>query len=249
MKKIILLFTILIISHNGIAQLQPNEKLVYTASYNLSGLLTRFGEVSLETEQVKTDKNNYLHFTFQAATYSKWDSYFKMRDLYECYVHPYTLKPSLYIRKINEGGYSLQEKYLFNWATNTVVCTSKRNEHAEVTNTRTVSPVTQDIISSLYKLRVLNYTGFRVGKTLYLRILFDEKEHLLSIRYLGTEKIRAGILGSKDCIKLAVSTNSSALKNNSGNVIWLTNDTRRIPALIKFDVRVGSGQLELSKLN
>ena len=40
-----------------------------------------------------------------AATYSKWDNFFKINDLYESYVHPSSLKPYLYKRDISEGGY------------------------------------------------------------------------------------------------------------------------------------------------
>lgn len=249
MRKILLLLGLILASQWAQSQLRKNEKLVYVASYNLSGLLTKFAEVNLETEPVKTAKNEYLHFSMQVATYSKWDSFFKMRDIYECYVHPYTLKPSLFFKTINEGSYSQNQKYVFNHTKNTVVCTSKINKKDEIVTTRNIHPATQDIISNLFKIRVLNYTGYPTGKIFYLKLLFDEREYTVYIKYLGIENTSAGCLGKRECIKIAVSGNMESINKNKANVVWITNDERRIPALIKFNVKVGTGQLTLAKMS
>ena len=72
------------------------EKLVYVGSYNMSGLMTQLAQVTLSTETVTTSKNTFLHLNCELTTYAKWDKFFKIRDLYESYVDPVTLKPSLY---------------------------------------------------------------------------------------------------------------------------------------------------------
>ena len=74
------------------------EKLVYTASYNMSGILTDIAQVKMETSEVKTSKSTLLRLKCTAATYKKWDNFFKIRDLYESYVNPKTLTPYLYKR-------------------------------------------------------------------------------------------------------------------------------------------------------
>ena len=118
---IILVFSFII----SFSQIKPNERLVYSASYNMSGLMTQLAQVTMETEMMETSKNTFLHLSCQAATFSKWDSFFKIRDLYESYVNPSTLKPSLYKRSINEGGYTKTEKYLFKSDGKTIISTSK----------------------------------------------------------------------------------------------------------------------------
>ena len=90
------------------------EKLVYTAAYNMSGLLTDVAEVNMETSKIRTSKSTLMRIKCAATTYSGFDGFFKIRDLYESYVSPTTLKPYLYKREINEGGYYkfMQYKYL-----------------------------------------------------------------------------------------------------------------------------------------
>src|SRR5690606_35477334 len=82
------------------------EKLVFSASYNMSGVLTDLAEVTMETSNVKTSKATLLRLKIPAATYSKWDNSFKIRELYESYVDSSNLVPYLYKRDINEGGYT-----------------------------------------------------------------------------------------------------------------------------------------------
>ena len=82
------------------------EKLVFTASYNMSGILTDIAEVKMETSELNTSKSTLMRLKCTAATYNKWDNFFKIRDLYESYVNPKTLTPHLYKRDISQGGYN-----------------------------------------------------------------------------------------------------------------------------------------------
>ena len=75
---------------------KAGEKLSFTASYNMSGVLTELAQVNMEASEVKTSKATLLRLKCTATTYSKWDSFFKIRDLYESYVSPTSVKPYLY---------------------------------------------------------------------------------------------------------------------------------------------------------
>ena len=117
MKKILFIVATVLIfcsfkTENKVA-IPSGEKLVFAGSYNMSGLMTQLAQVTLSTDIVSTSKNSYLHLNCELATYAKWDKFFKIRDLYESYVDPITLKPSLYKRSIDEGGWTKKEKYVF----------------------------------------------------------------------------------------------------------------------------------------
>ena len=246
MKKfiftIILVFSFII----SFSQIKPNERLVYAASYNMSGLMTQLAQVTMETETMTTSKNTFLHLSCQAATFSKWDSFFKIRDLYESYVNPTTLKPSLYKRSINEGGYTKTEKYIFKPDGKTILSTSKKKNKPETKKTFTVGNSTQDIVSIIYKLRTIDFQNYKNGQTKSFVIVFDEKEIPVLVKFMGNETVSAGNLGTKNCYKISISAKTDALKGKDKNLIWLTADTKKIPALIKFSIPVGTGQLTLS---
>jgi hypothetical protein len=243
MKKIFSAAFFVAFSTFSLAQIKSGEKLTFAASYNMSGLMTQLAQVTMETESVNTEKNNYLHLSCEAATFSKWDSFFKIRDIYESYVNPETLKPSLYKRNIDEGGFTKKEKYVFKGRT--VTSTTKRKNMAETTKTFTIGGSTQDIVSLIYKLRTLDFSKMSAGQTTSLTVVFDEKQIPVTIKYMGKENVSAGNLGKKDCYKLSIDANTNVLKGTDKNLIWLTTD-KKIPALIKFSIPVGTGQLTLS---
>lgn len=226
--------------------IKSGEKLIYSGSYNMSGLMTQLAQVTMEAETVSTSKNNYLHLSCQAATYSKWDSFFKIRDLYESYVNPKTLEPSLYKRNISEGGYTKKEKYVFKNGGKTITSTLNKKNMPERTRTFSINPNAQDVVSLLYKIRTLDFSGMKVGQTQSFTIVFDEKEIPVSVKYMGIESANAGNLGKKNCHKIAIGAKTQALKGKDANLIWLTADAKKIPALIKFSIPVGTGQLTLT---
>jgi len=246
MRKFIFTITLVLSFSFSFSQIKPNERLVYAASYNMSGLMTQLAQVTMETETMTTSKNTFLHLSCQAATFSKWDSFFKIRDLYESYVNPTTLKPSLYKRSINEGGYTKTEKYIFKPDGRTILSTSKKKNKPETKKTFTVGNSTQDIVSIIYKLRTIDFQNYKNGQTKSFVIVFDEKEIPVLVKFMGNETVSAGNLGTKNCYKISISAKTDALKGKDKNLIWLTADTKKIPALIKFSIPVGTGQLTLS---
>ena len=246
MKKFILIFCFALSSNGGFSQIKSGEKLVFAASYNMSGLMTQLAQVTMETETVKTAKNTFLHLSCSAATFSKWDSFFKIRDLYESYVNAATLSPSLYKRSINEGGFTKTEKYIFKPDGRTIASTSKRKNNPETNRTFTVGNSTLDIVTLIYKLRTVDFQNYKNDQTKSLVLVFDEKEIPVVVKFMGKEILSAGNLGTKECYKIAIGAKTQVLKGNDKNIIWLTADTKKIPALIKFSIPVGTGQLKLS---
>ncbi|WP_372752627.1 DUF3108 domain-containing protein [Mariniflexile sp.] len=221
------------------------EKLIYTASYNMSGVLTEIAQINMETSEVKTSKATLLKLKLTAATYSKWDSFFKIRDLYESYVNPSNITPYLHNRDVNEGSYYKNMKYTFSNSTNTVKSVmKKKNDYVENNNIK-INSGTKDIISSLYYLRVLDYKNMAEGSKKYFTILFDNEEVKGVVTFLRKETINTGI-GKKECYKLAVgSSETNVLQGTNSNFIWLTADENKIIVYGKFKIPVGTGELKI----
>lgn len=246
MKNILSFLSFLLFSNLVNSQIKSGEKLVFAASYNMSGLMTHLAQVTMETETIKTSKNNYLHLSCSAATFSKWDSFFKIRDLYESYVHPTTLKPSMYKRNILEGSYTKTEKYIFKPDGRSISSTTKKKNIPEENTTFSISSGTQDIVSLIYKLRTVDFQNYKNGQVKSFQLVFDKKEIPVVVKFMGKETISAGNLGTKECYKLSIGARTKVLKGKDQNIIWLTADAKKIPALIQFSIPVGTGQIKLS---
>ena len=252
--RILVLFSIVSISAQNNA-FQEDEKLVFTASYNMSGLMTDLAEVRMETSLANTSKATLLRLKCTATTYSKWDNFFKIRDIYESYVNPKSLAPYLYQRDIDEGGHYKFVKYNFDYKTNTVKSLRRqksdnfesgfwdRNDNIKFNSG------TKDLVSTIYHIRTLDIYKANVGSRDSFTILFDNKETEITLTYLGKETINTNI-GNKECYKLAINvSNSDVLKGNNSNVLWLTADENKIPVFAKFKVAVGNGELKIKSVS
>jgi len=246
MKNIFLLFLLLSSINVCFSQGKPGEKFVYSASYNMSGLMTQLAQVSMQTDLVKTSKKNFLHLSWEAATFSKWDSFFKIRDLYETYLDQSTLKPGLFKRSTFEGGYSITQKYIYNPDGKSISSTSKIQNRAETKRNFAIGGSSLDIIAMVFKLRTIDFSKFKPGQSIALSLIFDEKEYPISIKFMGKETISAGNLGKKDCNVLSIGAKTDKLKGKDKNLIWLTSDIHRIPVMVRFSIPVGTGQMALS---
>lgn len=249
MKKLpILLLCLITISltaqNNAIA---PGEKLTYTASYNMSGILTDIAQVTMETSNIKTSKATLLRLKCTASTYSKWDSFFKIVDLYESYVNPKNITPYLYKRDINEGSYYKFMKYIFDHKTNTVKSLQRKNNNKEESKSFSISPSTKDIVSALYHIRLFDYKTMSIGSKKSFSIVFDREEVKAHITYLGKEMISTNI-GKKECYKLAISSSKNVLQGKNSNLLWLTADDNKIIVYGKFKIPVGNGELKIKSV-
>lgn len=247
-KLIALSFLIPILVFSQNTSIGNNEKLTFSASYNISGLLTEIAQITMETSEVKTSSATLLRLKCSAATYSSFDSYFKIRDLYESYVSPSSLTPYLYKRDINEGTYNKFEQYKFNHKSKTVESIyrkKKKSGNLEETKTVKIADNTLDIVSTIYHIRNFDFKTIKPGATKNFTFLFDNEPLTIGIKYLSKETISTN-LGKKECYKLAISlSDASVLKGNNDNLLWLTADGNKIPVYAKFKIAVGNGELKI----
>ena len=252
MQHILFSFSLILLTISGFGQnntIAIGEKLTFTASYNMSGLLTDLAQVTMETSEVKTSKSTFLRLKFKARTFNKWDNYFKINDLYESYVSPSTLKPYLYKREINEGGYYKFMQYNFNHKNNTIKSLKRKRRKDgtfwDVNKNISIKTDTKDLVTTLYYIRNLDIAKATIGDSEVFKVFFDNEKTEVKITLLATETINTQI-GKKECYKLAISLNGSdLLKGNNSNLLWLTADDNKIPVYAKFKVAVGNGELRI----
>lgn len=236
------LVTFIISAQNS--AIAPGEKLTYTASYNMSGILTDIAEVTMETSEAKTSKATLLRLKCTATTYSKWDNFFKIVDLYESYVNPNNLTPYLHKRDINEGSYYKYMKYTFDYKSNTIKSIQRKKNNQEEKKNFSFNSDTKDIVSALYNIRLFNYQNMNIGSKKTFTIVFDREEVKAQITYLGKETMDTKI-GKMACYKLAISSSENVLQGQNNNLIWLTADNNKVIVYGKFKIPVGNGELKI----
>jgi len=228
---------------------KSGESLKYVASYYMSSLWADLAEINMEVSDMKTSTQDLYRLKCTASTYQSWDSYFKIRDLYESYVDKIDVKPYLFKRSVEEGTYKKNAKYVYKWKSGIVSATIQRMADPEYKMDIDIAADTYDIVSVLYLIRTMDFSKKKTGEITKIKVMFDEKEEIVTIKYAGIETINIAKYGRKECHKLSISLkDDTVLKGKDSNNVWFTTDKNMVPVLIKAEIPVGSVQIRLVEM-
>jgi len=142
--------------------------------------------------------------------------------------------PKKYSSKIREGKHRRDKEIHFDHAKG--IAYYKDNLNGEKKELP-ISASTIDTLSSFYFVRTLK---LEVGKPVYLTILDNKKTWTVEVQVLRKEKIKTA-LGTFDTIVIKPLMKSEGIMDKKGEmVIWLTDDSRRLPVKMQTKVKVGS---------
>lgn len=178
-----------------------------------------------------------LHVEGKGRSKGMFDFFFKVRDTYESYIDEKSLVPWKFVRRVNEGGYKIEQDYYFDHFSKNV-----NNGNGKYFDT----PVgVQDMISAFYYARTMDLRGVKKGDTFKMPCFLDDEIWDLEMKYLGTETINADI-GTINCLKFApVVQKGRIFENDEDLVVYISNDKNRIPVQAKAKILVGSVKMNL----
>jgi hypothetical protein len=147
--------------------------------------------------------------------------------------------------------YSLRENYgkrerrrvvVFDHAQRTAISTLN-NDPPE---TLDVPEQVRDGLSSLYYLRTRE--DLDTGRTIVIDVLDSSKNWSVEFQVLGRERLKTRV-GEFSTIKIRTYPKYKGEFLNKGEVfIWLTDDSRKVPVLLKSKLKVGSFVLTLVEM-
>jgi hypothetical protein len=145
---------------------QPGEEARYRISYNWFVLWTEVGEVWFSANESRVLDIPCLHLLAVGATYKSWDWFFKVRDRYESWVYPGSLKPIAFNRDVYEGGYTIKHHYVFNHPKGIAYTQCQSNDRPVLKDTVSIPDCTFDLVSILYYVRNIDFSGCRINDTI-----------------------------------------------------------------------------------
>jgi len=226
---------------------QNGEKLKYIMTYNWFLVWTDVGEASFEIEKENKFGQEVYHMIGKGKSYPFYDWFYEVRDKYESWVDPQTLRPVFYKRDVNEGGYNLDITYRYNWQDTVAYSNSKKNEKPLKVDTIKLPPCTFDIVSIIYHARMIDYTQYSKEERIPLNLLLDSKMEHVYIRYQGKETKRVRGLGKFDCIKFSGYLVKGDIFDGGEDLeVWVTDDKNRIPVWIESPIKVGKIKARLA---
>ena len=227
------------------ANSQHNEKafksgewLRYKMSY--SGFL-RAGTAILEVNEKDFNGKKVFHTKGTGWTSGMIKWFFKVDDVYESYFDKKEIKPYLFKRKIDEGGYKKHINTTFNQKT------KKATVKDFIKKTDTVIPFlnVQDMLSSFYYLRNQNVKDIKKGDEIAIDMFLDSQVYPFKLRFLGREVLKTKF-GKVKCLLFRPLVQSGRIfKAEESVTMWVTDDDNKIPIKMKASLAVGSLRAEL----
>lgn len=208
-------------------------------SYRLHYGLMDAGSIVMEVkpEIINVSGRQVYHIVGNGYTKGTFDWFFKVRDRYETYIDKDALLPWMFVRRVNEGGYIINQDYTFNHYTNKVdVGAGEKIE---------IPAGTQDMISAFYAARNLDITNAKEGDIFTINSIVDKEIWPLKIRYVGKDIITCDI-GTFRCLKFRpIVQKGRIFKQEDDLNVWLTDDKNHVPLRAQAKLMVGSIKLDI----
>ena len=219
---------------------QAGEQVKYVLTYNWFLVWTDVGEVTFKVNDTEIYNKPAYHLVGKGKTYSFYDWFYQVRDIYETWVNPETLKPYYYKRDVNEGGYKIDITYRYNWQDTVAYAQSKKTRQPFKKDTIQLDGCTHDIMSIIYYARSIDFSKYEVGEKIPLSLLLDSQLEPVYIRYQGKEEKRVRGMGKFNTIKFTgYLVPGDVFKGGEDLEVWVTDDRNRLPVWIESPIKVG----------
>ncbi len=211
------------------------EKLTFDVKY---GFVTAGIAVMEISDIKKISGRDAYHILSEVHTVPSFDWFFKVRDRYETYMDVKGLFPWRFEQHVREGHYSRDFSAFFD----------QRRHIAKTSEGQyDIPPYVNDIVSAFYLARTFDYSNLKVNDRIHMQNFYKDKTYNLDVRYLGKETVSVEA-GTFNCIVIEPLVQEGGLFKSEGSIIiWLTDDTNKMPVKVKTKVVIGSIDAELTK--
>ena len=226
----------------------PGQKQPYVPGEKVN-FIVKFGVMNGGTAsfEIRSDTLNGVPVWYGAIkgqTTGLADVVYKVRDSYESYIDPATDLPLFTIRNISEGRYRKYNEVTYDHTArsdSTVLMSDLSGQH--------IAPKgVLDIVSCFYwfrKYHLAQAKSLSPGDVFTMITWFTDELYPITLKYSGTEMVR--IKGGKVlCHRFnPVTEVGRVFKTEDDMAMWFTADENFLPVKIRFDIFVGSFNVDM----
>lgn len=177
------------------------------------------------------------NITAYGRTYKSFDWAYRVRDHFETYLDSQSIAPLKYYKNVQEDNYKDIDLVYYNHEKEWLTGKKKSME---------MPAYLQDVVSSIFYARTLDFNSAYVGQVFPLNIYLDQEIYKLQFKYLGKETIKTDV-GKVRCIKLRPQlVVDRVFKDEDDMTIWVSDDANKIPVRVKADIYIGSLKVDLT---
>ncbi|MCL2597125.1 MAG: DUF3108 domain-containing protein [Paludibacter sp.] len=229
------------ISDSQTVNFSNNEKLSYVGAYSLGFIYTEVADVTIQLEKLAAA--NQYRVRGNGKTHKFYDKVFKVRDYYETRFETIPFRSLFFYRNIDEGGYTMQNKYFFDWTGKNVNGQMQKRQDEPVPYSLAMSSDKNysDVLTCFYNFRNQDFTNILKGKTFSFYFILDNEFYSIQCVYIGKEVRKEKKLKAKvNCIKFSFEVVAGEVFTGKEKItVWLSDDPNHVPVEFEFPIRIG----------
>ncbi len=196
------------------------------------------GYATLEVKESVLNTKKVFHVVGKGYTTGMSKFFFNVDDTYESFIDKETRNPDQFIRKINEGGYKIDQQGFFNQAANQILV---KDYKYKTEKTIVIPSNSQDIISTFYYLR--NHPKIdkiKPGESIAIDMFFDDESTKFKLKFIGREDISTKFGTVPTMVFRPLVQSGRIFKEQESLTVWISDDDNKLPIRIKAELTVGS---------
>jgi hypothetical protein len=208
------------------------EKLYYIVKW---GIVTA-GYATLNVSSETVNSQSVYHIVSEARTTSFMDAFYKVRDRNESVVSQEPFQSLSFYKDLNEGKYHSKETVIF-----------KQEEGKVIYDDATMDMVkgSIDVLAALYYVRMQNLDE---NKEFTVPSCNNKKNFELIVKVKSRKQVEVPA-GKFETTLVEPLLKEEGIFMHSGRLfVYMSNDTRKIPVLLRSKIAVGSISAELIKV-
>lgn len=238
MKKYFLFLFAAIVSMSFITNDTHNYKEGEYLQYRIHYGVLNAGFASLTINKTNYEGQPHFHVVGEGSSSGAVRTFYKVDDRYETFIDESTNRPSKFVRKISEGGYTRDQVFYFNHGKKTVKIDDRKAQRISYKEFN--SSNIQDLLSAFYYLRNYDTDKLKTGDFINVDIFMSDETYKFRLKILGRENMKTKY-GTIKALKIRPYVQSGRIFKESESVnMWVTDDQNHIPLLIKAELTVGS---------
>ena len=214
--------------------IRTGEYLKFSVRY---GIISA-GDAYLEVPEVRTYQGRPVYTLLARAESNKFFSaFYKVRNRIESFWDTTGHYSRRYYENRHEGGYHEQNEIRFDYNRGEAIYSGDGQTIA-------IPDGCQDALSSFYFTRT---QALPIGGSVIFDYHASHRSQPIEVRVLGRQRVETPA-GTFDCVVIEPVLRAAGIFKNQGRlVIWLTDDDRRMPVMMKSKVTIGSISVVLTE--
>ncbi|MFH1380450.1 MAG: DUF3108 domain-containing protein [bacterium] len=197
------------------------------------------GYATLEVDSIEEINGRPSFVLISRAQSNKFfDVFFKVRDLHKSWVDAESICSHRFFKNLKEGRFKRWRNITYDHPAGMMKIDKGGGEIVVAS----ITPFVQDILSSLYLTRV---SQLKLGSEFSIKVNTNGKNWPLIVKVLRKEQITIPI-GKFNCVVIEPRITDETLFDAKGRIwVWMTDDARHLPVMMKSKIAVGSITAEL----